>query len=106
MYVCMEGVHRSAQATCPYVSTIAVCVHAPHGHVSLGAHTGCACVCTRTQGCTHVSAHASMPWYTQELLALCPRLDSVPSALGRVPRGASSHSTHFRFSDPACILGV
>ena len=62
----MEGVRRSAQATCTYVSTIAVCVHVSHGHVSLGTHTGCACVCTRTQGCTHVSAHASMPWYTQE----------------------------------------
>lgn len=30
------------------------------------------------------------------LLALCPRCDSVPSASGRVPSGASSHSVRFR----------
>lgn len=38
-----------------------MCTRVSRGHVSPGVHTGHACVCTCTRGCTRVPAHASMP---------------------------------------------
>lgn len=65
-------------------------------YMSAGLHT---CACTHEYACG-VDRKGDWP----ESLVLCPRLDSIPSALGHMPCVVSSYSVRFPFLDPSGVL--